>query len=967
MKLNKLARSLALIGIGVHAAGMAWAQSGADVQKVERVEITGSSIKRIAAEGALPLQVITRSEMEKSGIVTAEQLIANLNINGNGMDNMASNADVVTGNDRGNNGASGANLRGQGSSSTLVLLNGRRVAAHGLNGGSVDLNSIPFAAVERVEVLKDGASAIYGTDAVGGVINFILKRNFTGLQASTFYDATEQGGGNIARHSIVGGFGDLDSNGFNLLATFSRSENKALRGNQRDFVNTFQPNRGLSVDTRGTPFATVFPISGLDTLLNGKGTGTGPIQPGTSQQMNGGINVLDLPGNAGCNAFAGGGAYDDVLWQQPAAKWACAWDTGRAAVIQQPVTNTNLVLRGTARAGEHLLTAEYVRGRSESAKSFSPVQISTSGSTTSATYNVTYPSTGAGYDYVFNEIAKVFPTVAVPNPADTSKTITVPIQSRYGQPLAFRWRCMDCGNRELATTSDTGRFLVAAEGPLANGWDYKAGFSSAYSDSFSVAGNGYQYQTDLMNLIKTGVLNPFVKPGESQSAAAMSALDSISARGVRLYGGKYTLQQADASASGALFKLPAGEVMGAVGLDLRKETYEFAGDGREVKRSIYLLPFDDVNALAEVSRKIKAVYGEVLVPITKQLELTAAVRRDDYTGFGSTTNPKFSLRYAPTKSLMFRGSYNTGFRVPTFGQMFKGITESPFSGKDLVDPAKCASLKVDPTVPGCEAVNPNVLTGGKQDLGPEKSKQYSLGLVWQPNDNFSFNVDVWNINREGTIQSLTISQLVSNYDLFKDRFLRNGTGTLEFIDQRWINAGETVTRGLEVGSRFSTPMASGRLDTGFDLSYLLAKKSRLIVNQPFSASEVGRFTRSGDLGLRWKHTAFVTYGQGPWSATITQVYRSGYKDYVLPGVLSGKITPSDWSADVKPYVLHHATVSYRGIKNLSITAGIKNLFNEDPPFSAAYDSDSGAGSSWEPRVADPRGRSYTISATYTFF
>ncbi|RYE76999.1 MAG: TonB-dependent receptor, partial [Oxalobacteraceae bacterium] len=161
MKLKKLAQLIALMGAVAPAAMPLVAQAQTDTS-MQRVEITGSSIKRIAKEGALPVEIISRKQIEDQGIVTAEQLIATLNINGNGSDNLASNADVTSGAQRGNNGASSANLRGQGSDSTLVLLNGRRVATHGMKGSAVDLNSIPMAAVERVEVLKDGASAVYG-------------------------------------------------------------------------------------------------------------------------------------------------------------------------------------------------------------------------------------------------------------------------------------------------------------------------------------------------------------------------------------------------------------------------------------------------------------------------------------------------------------------------------------------------------------------------------------------------------------------------------------------------------------------------------------------------------------------------------------------------------------------------------------------------------------------------------------
>ncbi|WP_397532685.1 TonB-dependent receptor domain-containing protein [Roseateles sp.] len=952
MKLTTLARSLALIGLSTQLAGVALAQqSTTPTQKVERVEITGSSIKRIAAEGALPVQVISRAEMEKSGIVTVEQLIADLNINGNGMDNLASNADVAAGSARGNNGSSSANLRGQGSSSTLVLLNGRRIASHGLNGGSVDLNQIPFAAVERVEVLKDGASAIYGTDAIGGVINFILRRDYTGLQVSTFVDATEGGGGNISRTSLVGGLGNLETNGFNLLGTLMLSDSKALRGDQRGFVNTFQPNRGLSVDTRGTPYATVFPVSGFNTILNRVGSSAGPIQPGTTQQMGGGINVLDLPGQAGCGAMDGGGAYDEVLWNVASAKWACAYDTGRAAVLQQPVKNTNLVLRGTMKLGDNnLLIGEFIRGRSESEKRFSHYQISTSALSTSATFNVLYPRTGSSYDSVFNEIAKVFPSIA----------------GNYGAPIAFRWRCIDCGNREISTTSDTGRAMLGLEGSWGS-WDYKAGVSSAYSESQSELGGGYYYTTGLMDLIKAGTLNPFVLPGQKQTDAALAALAAQSAAGTTLYGGKFTLKQADASASGPVYKLPAGDVMAAVGLDLRRETFQFRGDERTTQTPIFLAPFDNTNLLPKpVSRDVKAVYGELLVPVTKSLELTGALRRDDYTGFGSTVNPKVSARFTASKDVLLRGSYSTGFRVPTFNQVFFGVSESAYSGKDLVDPAKCPTLKVDPTKPGCESITPTTLFGGKSNLGPEESKQATLGIVWQPMPNLIANLDWWTVQRDGTIQALTLTSLVNNYALFSDRFIRDGAGNLVTIDQRWINAGETQTSGLEFGTRYNTTADGKKLTLGADVAYLLKKKSRLIANQPFGSSEIGVFSRSNDLGLRWKHTAFMEVSQGDWTGRLTQVYRSGYKDYALPGVAAGLIKPAEWNPNVKPYVLHHVSATYRGIKNLTMTFGVKNIFNQDPPFSAAYDSDTGAGSSWDPRVADPRGRSYTASLSYSF-
>ncbi|WP_026355021.1 TonB-dependent receptor domain-containing protein [Massilia niastensis] len=948
MKLKKLAHLIALMG----AVGPAVAQQVQVEGPMQRVEITGSSIKRIAKEGALPVEIISRKQLEDQGIVTAEQLIATLNVNGTGSDNLASNADVTSGAQRGNNGASSANLRGQGADSTLVLLNGRRIATHGMKGSAVDLNSIPMAAVERVEVLKDGASAVYGTDAIGGVINFILRKNYKGLEAQSFIDVAQESGGEIGRASLTGGWGDLDTQGWNVLVTAAHSENKALRGNQRDFVNTFQPDRGVSVDTRGAPSANIFATTLAPTLLSR--TGTGPTLPGGTIGYNG-ISLLDLPGGAGCTSIDGMGPYDEKLWDTASAAFGCAWDTGRAAVLQQPVKNSNALARATFNAGQHQLFAELVGSRVEVAKSFSPNQVSPSASTFGP--SSFYPSTGAAYNDVYNALVKVFPSIS----------------ANYGLPIAYRWRCMECGNREIETTTKAARALVGADGPLSiagRSFDYRVGLSHAFSESDSVLGRGYNYTAPLAAALGSGLINPFLLPGQAQTPEAIAAINATSAAGVTLYGGKSSMTQFDAAISGEIFKLPAGPVLAAVGTDLRREEYKFNGDARDIanRRAILNAPFDDVNALDKIHRDIKAVYAEILIPVTKTLEVTLAGRKDHYTGFGGTFNPKVSFRYQPLASLMFRGSYNESFRAPSFNQLFNGVTISPYAGKDLADPATCPGGRADSTRPGCESINPETLTGGKAELGPETAKQGSIGFVFEPANFFSMNADLWEIRKENTIDSFNTATMVANYNLFQDSFLRNPSGQLVAIDQRWINAGERITRGVEVGARFNGKFNTGAVwSVGLDGSRLLEKKSRATVNAPFGESEVGRFIFTGDLGLKWKHSAYVTYKYGDWSGMLQNIYRSGYDDQVLPGVANGLVRPANWNPKVDEYSIFNLSVNYTGFKNLTLTAGVKNMFDEDPPFAITYDSNTGAGSSWEPRVADPRGRSFTLLANYKFF
>jgi iron complex outermembrane receptor protein len=278
------------------------------------------------------------------------------------------------------------------------------------------------------------------------------------------------------------------------------------------------------------------------------------------------------------------------------------------------------------------------------------------------------------------------------------------------------------------------------EGTLAfaGTWDYRIGASQAKSESKSILGSGYQYMQGFANLIKNGTLNPFLLANESQTPQALAALDAVSARGVALYDGEFTMTQIDAVLSGPVAKLPAGDVLAAVGVDFRTEKFKFNGNNsagfNSIDTWVFNAPFDNINQLQGVKRDVKAVFGEVIIPVVKSLEVNLSARYDEYTGFGNTTNPKISLRYAPLESLVFRASYGTGFRVPTFNQLFNGVTESINTGAGVVDPALCPSLQVNPA-PGspCNAIiGFDTLSGGRPDLQPEESKMGNIGFIWQP-------------------------------------------------------------------------------------------------------------------------------------------------------------------------------------------------------------------------------------------
>ncbi len=911
--LTPLATAIALLGL----SSTAWSQ-GSD----QRVEITGSSIKRIQTEGALPVQTITREEIERAGIVNAEQLVARITANGTGADNLSSNVGIQLGTtDRNNNGNSSANLRGLGANSTLVLLNGRRVSTHGAKGNAVDLNSIPLAAVQRVEVLKDGASAIYGTDAIGGVINFILRKDYEGGEATVFADITEGGGGHVVRASVLGGKGNLARDGYNVMASLTFDRQEKLAGSQRSFSNGFQPERGLSPDTTGTPYAT-------QTGLAGTAMGASFRLPTTGTQSYNRANLLSFQGK--CDTVPGMTQYQASLWGSPGFTFGCAFDYGGSAVLIQPLDRTNLVSRGTfALAKDHTAIVEAVASRSVATKQFEPYQITTTGTIAGAQYPV-----GGPY---YQDLSAYIPTY------DKTK------------PIAYRLRCTDCGGRTIETTSDSFRLLVGAEGVILGNWDYKVGLSTAGSNVESLLGEGYLFQAKMVSALGSGLFNPWLLPGQAQDPRGLALLQAASAAGEKLFGGKASLVQLDGAISGELFKLPAGMVAVAGGFDIRKESYLFR-DGSTATQAIYQAPFDA--EFPKVTRDIRAIYGEVAVPIVKGMEATLAVRHDDYSDFGGTTNPKLSLKWTPVSALLLRGSYNTGFRAPSFFQLYGAQGDAPVPG-NIADPVLCPLSPGDLSV--C-AIRPNARSGGNKDLKPETSKQWTVGFVVSPLDWLSASVDLWEIKRSDRIYELTPQQVIANYTTFPENLVRGANGRLDgaggYIRAGFVNADGDITRGVDINVQANGKLANGRWRANLDGTYMDSYKSRIFSSQPY-VETVGKWN-SRDLFVRWKHQASFTYSTGPWSTTLSQSFTDGYKDEKPVGTV-----PPGFNPDVSSYTVYNFSATYSGFKNTTVTVGVKNLLDTDPPFTA-HNLDFAAGAGWDPRVADPRGRAYTVSLTHKF-
>ncbi len=929
MQLKSIVRAIALLGVAMPALAQAQVTP-------QRVEITGSSIKRIQSEGALPVEVLRRADIDKLGVTTVEQLIATLSVAGNGTDNLAAlggNASQgSSANPDGNNnlGNSSANLRGLGPQNTLILLNGRRQSSHGLKGATVDLGSIPLAALDRIEILRDGASAIYGTDAIGGVMNFILRQDYSGLELTAGTDITQEGGGAIHKFSGVWGMGSLDKDRFNLMVSLSGSRNEALSSRQRDFAsNGHMPALGVAQETVGTPFAT-------QTFQSWAAL----QRPGTSAPIRfNSANLLALNGN--CDSVPDMYAYADNVTGVTTRRYGCSYDYAGRAMLQQPLDVLSLVSRANFQlAPDHLAFVEVIGSQTEARKEYEAMQITSA----TASDRYSYPVNGPYYQ----NLLALYPNLT----AQTGMTFDAT------KPIAMRWRCLECGPRIVDTTSSNLRVVAGLEG-VVRGYDYKLGVMAGRATSRAVLTRGYFYDDKLDAALDSGLVNPWLQPGQSQTAAGMAQLDAARADGLERLRGSTHLYGIDATVSGELFKLPAGAMMFALGADFRQEGYKL-----EYNEAVLYAALPDADFVSR-KRDISALFGEVLIPVVKNLDLTLAVRADEYSDFGSTVNPKLSLRFQPLPNLMLRGSASTGFRAPSFGQLYTAATDPsgtlPTITSARDDPAAVCSgpgALVGAARDGVCGVRFEYLTGGNPNLKPEESKQWSVGFVAEPFDWMTLSLDTWRVNRSNVIGFLTPEGVLNNYAVLSQYVIRGADGKIDYLRAGRINAAGTVTAGTDIGVTLRGALAGGKWTTSMTGSYLDTHKERLFDNQPW-VERVGRWS-SQDLRLRWKHNLAFTYGRGDWSGTLSQSYVSGHKAYVWS---TGVTQPG---GEVDSYVRYNLSGSYTGIKNLSVNAGIRNLLNTDPPFSIHH-SDEVSGTSWDPRVGDPRGRSFFVNMTYKFF
>jgi iron complex outermembrane receptor protein len=892
---HRLARTSIALAVLTLAGQAAAQQADAGAAPMQKVEVTGSTIKRVASEMALPVTTVKADEFANAALTTVADVVTAMPV---ASTNVPSAAGAGT----------NMNMRGIGINRTLVLLNGRRMVNEPLSNGFVNVDMIPMSALNRVEVLRDGASSTYGTDAIGGVVNFITKRTYKGLNITAQGVVPEaSGGGREHRLSILGGIGDLETDGWNIYATVDTHKRTALDANDRPDLTSPERLAELGIAPRAATGSYAQPAN--------------IFSPST--------------GITGNPYFASGCT---PPYSAPALRNTCIQNANYYVLALPANSQTTFFTKGSLKLSEdHLLTAELL---------YAKEHITTQRA----------PSTTVGFN---GAVAQITPS----SPYYPGGTAGVPaIPGLNGSTLNVSWSVAELGPAIARDQQQATRLVVADEGRVGK-WDYRLGFIYGAGERDSWFRQGYVNGLKLQAGVRNGILNPF----GTQSAAGLAYLKDISADGGQIRHTTNLYTGVDLTVTRELMQLGGGALTLATGA-------EFHHDGNKDRAldGVIDVPYQNrLPSYAAGHRNISALFVETDLPVTKELDFNIAARADSYSDFGNTVNPKASFRYQPAKSLMFRGSASTGFRAPTlfdrYGYRLPGATALTTSRWDdpLLCPGKPGLAGTGKAVPGanplivCNALLP-VQQGSNPDVLPEKSRSLTLGVVVEPMRNMMLSLDYYNIHFRNSIGQLPQNAIFTNPAKYADLFVRNADGSLAYVKNTVMNLGDLRTSGVDVGFSYAFPRQPvGDFKIGLDGTYVNQFENQ---NEKDGVwiSNLGRFgsVGSGNVSasptytFRWKHTLRLSWAKGDWFSQLTQNFNTGYHDL-------NNVAP-EYFRDIKPYSVWNLTASYKGFQHITLTAGVSNLFDTDPPVT---NSNSTA---YANNIASPIGRAFNARLSYEF-
>jgi outer membrane receptor protein involved in Fe transport len=927
---SKLSSSVRLaLSLGVAATattlGTAQAQTANNstdqkTQSLETIVVTGSNIRRVDTETANPIVTIDKAAIQASGKVNLGDLVQDLpSIAGNAMNPQVNNGGI---------GTAGVSLRGLGSNRTLLLINGHRIPFQ-----LQDLNLLPVAVVERIEVLTDGASAVYGSDAIAGVVNIITRTNYQGAEFGADYGIADKDDGQRTKYHAV--FGQSTDKG-SIMIGFQYDKQDAISAANRTFSNRAQYIYNTGVNTHAgssrTPGGRFFIPAGS------------PVAQALGCPARNGITSVTVSGNQ----------LPGITHPPSPSDFRC-YDSANDSFNFQAVGNYDLVPNertGLFALGNYKLT--------DNVEAYTELLYH---KTVTHTQLAPYP-----FDLAANGL--VIPANQYYNPFGVTF-------GNNGASSTINMRLTSLGNRgtKFANTGEEGIFGFKGNfGDTSWNWDAHASYGKATVES---------QQLNFINISTIAAdFGCTTAPGAgnctpidifNQSDPATKAI--LDAARIDPFSSfLYQTKSVDASANGLLFALPAGDVSLAVGGDYRKEylhsdvdplintTYSAPGG---VPTLSCPGPSSICSSPAQGGFNVKEAYAEMLIPILKDLPFAHSLNVDlgdrysKYSNFGSTNNWKASIEWRPIEDLLLRGTAAKVFRAPSPTNLFAGpstdapTAADPCAGVPGVSSNKaCKGFDVPPQVfsqltgyvMGSQFAAANGLS--QAVLTPENGKSFDYGFVYDPSwvSGLSVNADYFRIvlnnlivSGPGTAQTI-LTQCFNTQGPICSNVVRATDGSIKFVTESSFNSGNLTDDGFDIGAHYRLPQTDwGNFRAGFDATYI---EEYNIDQGGFVQHLAGHYDKTFGNFARWRALATLDWNMGPFVANWTTRYihsvTVGYANADLgpSGLITGSYTPNP----IGP-ALHFPSVTYNNFSvgyniepmNAFVQVGVDNVFDRQAP------------------------------------
>lgn len=806
-------------------------------ETIERVIVTGSSIKRVQAEGPVPVETISKKEIAATGATTVNELIKSI-----------ATFDIFDQGEISSNSPSGSGtgnilMRGFDETSVLVLLNGRRLPVNALYdgsgaGGAVDINMIPLSAIERIEVLKDGGSAIYGADAVAGVVNFITKKNYQGADAKVTYGTSSRNDGTEKQISVSGGFGDLDENGFNFLIAYDNFRRDPIYRRDRDISKSSDYRSRGGGDGRSS-------FSPYGNLLDNNFTFTGEtVKPCPTELYN----------------------------------ERCRFDFNSSVLTAYNGADRQAVLTlGTFKLADMIGTVQYSHAESKD-------------------------------HFEEHPILDLFVT---------------PSGQYYGG------RFLQGGLRISDRKSEMDYLNLGLEGSVASvDWEVVGGYGRSRVTNRD---RGY-FNADLWYpALDSGAID-----GTSMTND-QALVDSMKFSPTRT--GESALSFIDGKISGELTQLATGALNYAVGVSFWKEQL---ADTPDMLAQQDLVVGSIRESAVDASRNAKALFGELSIPMGMGFEGQLAARYDSYSN-ASRTSPKAAVSWTANKNLMLRGSYTESFKMPRLKQLYGAQGQGAIT-LDTAD--ECAAVGL---AEGCGRPAYEV-SGGNAELKPEKGKTWNLGLVYDVGP-LSGTLDWWKIRIDDAIATPTIMQALQ-----AGKFAQQADGNL-FVYANLQNYATMESSGIDMDSRLRlADVAGGNVTVKNTATYYLE------IRRKNGAGGDWEYVLDTYASPRFRNVFRISYESPLWTATIAHKYVGGFRD--IEDYPTGS-NPTDSSVgSVDSFEQIDVAAGYKGVKDWTLTGGIQNLLDEEPPFSLQNAMSNRYSQMGFAEMYSNRGRFYYLTAEY---